>query len=105
MTEFVTSIGAGERRTLCVVGDIDIATVDQLLTSARACLDDSTDSCEIDLAGVTFMDSSGLGALVRIRNLAHEQGKRVLLTNVPASVSRLFEVTGLAEIFGTGSGR
>ena len=49
------------------------------------------------------MDSSGLGALVRIRNLAHERGTKVLLTNVPASVSRLFEVTGLAEIFGTGS--
>ena len=103
MTEFVTSSGAGGTRTLCVTGDVDIATVDQLLTSARECLEDDTDTCEIDLSGVTFMDSSGLGALVRIRNLAHERGTKVLLTNVPASVSRLFEVTGLAEIFGTGS--
>lgn len=105
MTEFVTSGGEGTRRTLAISGDVDIATVDQFLTAARACLDDTTETCEIDLAEVTFMDSSGLGALVRIRNLAHDRGKQVLLTKVPANVSRLFEVTGLDSLFGLGSDR
>jgi anti-anti-sigma factor len=105
MTEFVTSSAEGERATLTVSGEVDIATVDELLTEARACLEGVTEICDIDLAGVTFMDSSGLGALVRIRNLAQDHGKRVLLTNVPDSVSRLFEVTGLADVFETGSDR
>jgi anti-anti-sigma regulatory factor len=37
---------------------------------------------------------------VRIRAAAHDLGKQVALTNVPAPVGRLFDVTGLTEIFG-----
>jgi anti-anti-sigma factor len=105
MTEFVTSSAGRDRATLKVSGDVDIATVDQFLTEARACLEGETQICEIDLAEVTFMDSSGLGALVRIRKLAQGEGKQVLLTHVPERVGRLFEVTGLAELFGIGSNR
>lgn len=102
MAEFVTGTTAG-RRTLAVSGEVDIASVDRFLSEARACLDEDGPVCEIDLAGVTFMDSSGLGALVRIRAATQERGKRVVLTNVPASIERLFAVTGLTGIFGTGS--
>ena len=101
MAEFVNGAATEERRSLAVSGEVDIATVDQFLHEAIACLDDAADACEIDLGGVTFIDSSGLGALVRIRKAAHDRGKQVVLVNVPASVSRLFEVTGLAEAFGS----
>jgi anti-anti-sigma factor len=104
MTEFVMKRADGERRLLAVSGEVDIATVEEFLTEADACLGDGVEVCEIDLGAVTFIDSSGLGALVRIRNTAHDRGKAVLLTNVPDSVTRLFEVTGLAEAFGVGSG-
>jgi anti-anti-sigma factor len=104
MTEFVTGPDAGERRSLTLSGEVDIATVDQLLREAYACLDGPADVCEIDLGEVTFIDSSGLGALVRIRNVAHDRGKEIVLTNVPAPVERLFAVTGLAQVFGTRSG-
>jgi anti-anti-sigma factor len=104
MAELVTKGADGERRSLAVSGDFDIAMVERFLAEARACLDDTADVCEIDLGSVTFMDSSGLGALVRIRNAARESGKTVVLVNVPPSVSRLFEVTGLAEAFGTPPG-
>jgi anti-sigma B factor antagonist len=105
MTEFVTSTASGGRGTLTVSGDVDIATVEELLAEARACLEATAQVCEIDLASVTFMDSSGLGALVRIRNLAREQGKQVVLTNVPERLVRLFEVTGLTDAFGTEADR
>ena len=100
MAEFATGPEAGERRTVVVAGEVDIASVDNLLSEAYACLDGPADVCEIDLADVTFIDSSGLGALVRIRNVAHDRGKEVVLVNVPAPVERLFAVTGLAEVFG-----
>jgi anti-anti-sigma factor len=99
MSEFVTSSGEGERRAISVSGEVDIAYVDELLSHARACLEGPADICVIDLAGVTFMDSSGLGALVRIRNLAHDHDKQLVLSNVPARVSRLFEVSGLTGVF------
>lgn len=98
MAEFVTRTD-GPGHALAVSGDVDIATIDELLTAARACLEQDTDVCEIDLGGVTFMDSSGLGALVRIRTMAQEGGKQVVLTHVPAAITRLFQVTGLSDVF------
>jgi anti-anti-sigma regulatory factor len=41
---------------------------------------------------------------VRIRAAAHDRGKQVVLTKVPARVSRLLDVTGLTDVFGTGPG-
>jgi anti-sigma B factor antagonist len=104
MAEFVTGPDADERRTVVVSGEVDIASVDELLREAYACLDGPAVVCEIDLGAVTFIDSSGLGALVRIRNVAHERGKDVVLANVPDSVVRLFAVTGLAQVFGIAAG-
>ena len=103
MDESATGPSTGERRTITMSGEVDIATVDQLLAEAYACLEGPAEVCEVDLSGVTFIDSSGLGALVRIRNVAQDRGKQVVLTNIPASVGRLLEVTGLADVFGTRS--
>jgi anti-anti-sigma factor len=105
MAQFVTGPADGERRSLAASGEVDIATVDEFLGQAYACLEDGVAVCEIDLGDVTFIDSSGLGALVRIRNAAQDRGASVELTNVPDSVRRLLEVTGLAEVFGTRSDR
>jgi len=103
MAEFVTRADSGQRSTLAVSGEVDIATVEEFLTEARECLDGPVEVCQIDLGDVTFIDSSGLGALVRIRAAAHDRGKQVVLTNVPAAVGRLLDVTGLADVFGTRS--
>jgi anti-anti-sigma factor len=104
MAEFVIETPAGERRSLAVSGEFDLAAVEEFLSAALGCIEDTPDACEIDLGAVTFIDSSGLGALVRVRKAAHALGKEVVLTNVPTAVIRLFEVTGLTEAFGTGSG-
>lgn len=99
MAEFVTGSAGSERRTLAVSGEVDLATIEEFLAEADACLDAAAETVEIDLGEVTFIDSSGLGALVRIRNAARDRSKVLVLTNVPASVERLFAVTGLSEAF------
>jgi len=102
MAEHDDAAGTGERRTLTVTGEVDIATAEEFVAEATACLD-AVETCEIDLGAVTFIDSSGLGALVRIRNVARERGRQVLLTNVPPSVDRLLTVTGLSGLFDSGT--
>jgi anti-sigma B factor antagonist len=104
MAEFTTRQAHDGLRSLAVSGDFDIASVERFLAQAQACLNDAPDLLEIDLAAVTFIDSSGLGALVRMRNLAGDSAKTLTFVNIPPSVNRLFEVTGLAETFGMRSG-
>lgn len=101
MAQFVTTSVDDEVCSLAASGEVDIATVEAFLDAAGTCLGSGAATIEIDLGGVTFLDSSGLGALVRLRNESGEAGKSLVLVNVPAAVGRLFEVTGLAEVFTT----
>lgn len=81
-----------------VVGEIDVASADEFGDRLLECLQRS-DSLEVDLGGMTFIDSSGLGALVRLRTEAEIAGKDVALVNVRSSTARLLKVTGLQGLF------
>lgn len=57
----------------------------------------------IDLAGVTLIDSSGLGALVSLRNRARHDGPgRLGLVCPHAHQLRVLEITGLSRAFSLG---
>jgi anti-anti-sigma factor len=101
MAEFVTGPPVGERRTVAVAGEFDIAGVEDFLVAAFDCPASGARLLEIDLGQISFIDSSGLGALVRVRNAARDRGKEITLTHVPDAVDRLLVVTGLADLFGT----
>ncbi len=98
MVEFRESGRSDGVCVLWVEGEFDLAVVDQFLEQALACLE-RADTVEIDLEGVSFIDSSGLGALVRVRKEAADHGKKVSLVNVSPATHRLLEITGLHQAF------
>ncbi|WP_420078655.1 STAS domain-containing protein [Streptomyces sp. JL4002] len=53
----------------------------------------------VDCAGLTFCDSSGIGALLRLYHQLAGKERVLRLAAVPSSVARLFSVTGLDQIF------
>jgi anti-sigma B factor antagonist len=50
----------------------------------------------LDLAAVTFIDSSGLRVLVEAHQMRIERGTRLALRSPSAPVQRLLEISGLA---------
>lgn len=98
MAEFVQSGTADGATVLHVVGEVDLAVVEDLKTAVRSCLADST-AVEVDLSELEFIDSSGLGALVQLLKEATRDGGSLALTGVRPSTHRLLEVTGLASVF------
>ena len=50
----------------------------------------------VDLAGVTFIDSSGLRAIVEAHQARSAAGTRLVLRSPSAAVQRLLEISGLA---------
>ncbi|MDT4922034.1 MAG: hypothetical protein QOI15_2936 [Pseudonocardiales bacterium] len=89
----------------CVIalhGDVDIASAAEVGAVAKeaisTCPDDSR-RIVIDLAAVSFLDSSGIGALVDIRNFGLGRGIPTMLTNLPGAVSRVLEIGGLGGVF------
>ena len=56
-------------------------------------------SIEFDLSGVTFVDSSGIGALVQARRAAEGGGARIVLVNPSRPVVRVLALVGLEGYF------
>ena len=51
----------------------------------------------LDLRGLSFLDSSGLRALLLADTRAREAGRRLTILQGPEAVRRVFEITGLEE--------
>jgi anti-anti-sigma factor len=92
---------AGTRR-VAVAGDIDLATAPALRSTLMAALDGPPPApalLQVDLSGVGFLDSTGVGALVGVRNHAAGKDCRVQLTGLQPAVRRILAVTGLLDGF------
>ena len=78
-------------------GEYDISTA----SSLRHSLVDDAPAQEVigDLSEVTFMDSSGLRALLEVRATLESDGRRLVLEGIPDQVRRLFEVAGITDLF------
>jgi anti-anti-sigma factor len=81
---------------LGVEGEVDVAVVDELTERLRDSLSRGP-ALELDCAGMTFIDSSGLGALVLVSKEAAAQGKQFGLVNVHTTALRLLQVSGLHD--------
>jgi len=53
----------------------------------------------VDLAGVTFMDSSGVGFLIGLRRLCQEQGKAMTVANPSPPIKKLLDMLRLTDYF------
>lgn len=79
---------------IAVDGEVDAATCEILTTAVRDAVAAGAQRVVLDLSGVEFMDSSGISALIATRSIA-----AITLRQPSASVSRLFDVTGLPDVF------
>ena len=85
---------------IAVTGDLDIATADQLFREAHDALRAGEGSTLVlDLSGVSFLDSSGIGTLVELRNVATDTGGALVLRRPSDRTRRLLEITALDTVF------
>jgi anti-sigma B factor antagonist len=88
----------GDCAVVRVGGEIDARTV-HAFHEAAAEAANLTSHVVIDLAQVTFVDSSGLGGLIAARRSARERGGSVSLSSPPQVVRRLLGSTRLHDVF------
>lgn len=96
----LTTRRESDRAILTVAGDLDLATVPQLREAALAALGSA--DCRtlvLDLDGLTFLDSTGLGCCIELRNRAEEMDLRFELVRVPPSAARTIAISGLSALF------
>jgi len=99
VTESSDAAGSGTV-TLNLEGDIDVSVADQLAAESASALNAAESSrLVVDMQNVKFIDSTGLGALVRLRKNAAARGISLRLRNVPPQTLRVMQLTALDQSF------
>ncbi|MEU1602470.1 STAS domain-containing protein [Micromonospora matsumotoense] len=91
----ITVHRTGDEVVLRLAGEIDMLTATQLSTVVNEVLADPPPRIVLDLAGVTFCDSQGLGTLVVLSRKASHSQCLLILSNVGDFLLRVLDITGL----------
>ncbi len=77
-------------------GEIDAHTAPDLESALSERLATGASTVVLDIAGVTFMDSSGLRVVIAATETARAAGGDLVLDGPQSTVQRLIEVSGLS---------
>ncbi|MEU1133230.1 STAS domain-containing protein [Streptomyces sp. NPDC005900] len=88
----------GALAVIALSGEFDIAAAPAVRTRALELIADGHPHLIADLAGVTFCDSSGLGALIGIWRCAKDADGSLTLAAIPDRLNRLLNVTGMDTV-------
>jgi anti-sigma B factor antagonist len=80
-----------------VWGEVDLATAPQLQDAILRLSGFEHTKVIVDLAEVTFLDSTGLSVFVRARRRFNDLGAALEITNVPKNISQVFRMAGMTE--------
>jgi anti-anti-sigma factor len=80
-----------------LTGELDLSTAKQIDEELGRIESERPDTVVIDLSGLTFLDSSGLRAIVGADQRARRENRRVVVIRGPDAVQRVFSITHLDE--------
>jgi anti-sigma B factor antagonist len=90
----------GEVTILDLGGRITIGSGEEALRNAmQEIMNNGSKKILINMAGVSMIDSSGIGELVSAYTTATNRGIKLKLANLPAKVSDILTITQLITVF------
>jgi len=89
----------GNVNVLILKGKLDLANSGDLKNAVKSLLEQEKNKFHLNMMGVDFINSSGLGALVSIMKETRLRKGRLTLSNMAAYVTEIFEITQLSHIF------
>jgi anti-sigma B factor antagonist len=99
MEELVASLDrAPGTVTVALRGEVDVATVDQVRMALGEAIAAQPRTVVVDLADLSFIDSTGLGALVFGFQRARDAGIAFRLARPSRGVRQILVLSGLLEV-------
>jgi phospholipid transport system transporter-binding protein len=81
-----------------LTGDLGFASVPAALESARAAIEQGDGPVDLDLSGVTRVDSAGLALLLELARLARGRGRELRCTGAPEQLRHLAGFFGVSDL-------
>ena len=79
-------------------GEIDISNADQVKAKIDSSLAEAKQNILIDLSGLTYIDSTGLGVFIAAHSSLKKEGLGVKVYGATGSVKKLLTVSSLDKI-------
>ena len=81
-----------------VAGELDIQSSPELAAHLNAPEASAAAHLIVDLTGVSFLDSSGLGTLVAVNRAVTARGARMTLAGPRSNIDRILRISRMSEI-------
>lgn len=88
----------GGRLRLRLAGELDLATAPEAERVLEEAIDGGPVPVELDLSGLTFVDSTGLRLIVQTHQRCVARGCALSLVPGPRGVQRVFDVAGVLDL-------
>lgn len=95
----ITKNQSGNVTIMNMTGRLDLASGASLKEKALQEFESGNVRIHLNLTGVDFINSSGLGALVSLMKETRLKHGRLTMSNLAAYVAEIFEITQLSHIF------
>ena len=89
----------GDVTILSLDGRLDLTSASSLKEASKDILENESKKMVLNLDGVDFINSSGLGALVSILKEVRSSQGSMRLSNLAPYVKEIFDITQLTNIF------
>ena len=89
----------GTHALVALAGELDLSTVGLLYEQFAALATDGICHVSLNMAEVTFVDSTGLSLLVAEHKRAESMNGELIIFSPSAELRRLFQLTGLDSYF------
>ena len=87
----------GDRSEAVVSGEVDTSTCDELKEALSPIVGDGG-HVAVHLGDVSFMDSSGINCVLRLRELAASSGGSLVVTELSSPVRQVLELSGTLDL-------
>ena len=95
----VEAVDLDHARVVRVSGEIDLSNAHDVLCAIGDAVRSEATSIIVDLSGVTFLDSSGISMLFRLRaRIAHSRQDLRLVVPLDSPIRRVLELTRVADV-------
>lgn len=97
--EQLVDMATNHSPVLTITGELDVYATRGLSEPLNTLIGSAARAVIVDLSAVTFMDSTGLGMLIKARRRLDAQGRSLIVICPAGPVRQLLEVTNLLTMF------
>jgi len=102
LLQWSVSASSGREVVVALEGELDLANADALGEVLQEVLDGKPVKLTVDLASLSFLDSTALRCLVRAAQAAAKVGCRLAVRNQTGIAARVLQLCGVDEVLADG---